>query len=105
MKLFIFSIVVVVLIVGVVFVDGYGIIICMGIEGVYEFYNFINDNGEVDGFEIELGNELCVCVELICEWVINDWDLIIFNFVLGNYDIIMVGMLIIVECDEVIDFS
>jgi polar amino acid transport system substrate-binding protein len=31
----------------------------MGTEGAYPPYNFINDDGEVDGFERELGDELC----------------------------------------------
>jgi len=31
----------------------------MGTEGAYPPWNFINDNGEVDGFERELGDELC----------------------------------------------
>jgi hypothetical protein len=30
----------------------------MGTEGAYPPYNFINDNGEVDGFERVLGDEL-----------------------------------------------
>jgi polar amino acid transport system substrate-binding protein len=32
----------------------------MGTEGAYPPYNFINDAGEVDGFERELGDELCL---------------------------------------------
>jgi polar amino acid transport system substrate-binding protein len=31
----------------------------LGTEGGYPPYNFINDAGEVDGFERELGDELC----------------------------------------------
>ena len=31
----------------------------LGTEGAYPPYNFLNDNGEVDGFERELGDELC----------------------------------------------
>ena len=31
----------------------------MGTEGAYPPYNFINDSGDLDGFEVELGNELC----------------------------------------------
>ena len=38
----------------------------MGTEGAYPPYNFINDSGEVDGFEIELGNELCARAGLTC---------------------------------------
>ncbi len=77
----------------------------MGTEGAYPPYNFINDSGEVDGFERELGDELCKRAGLTCEWVTNDWDSIIPNLVSGNYDTIIAGMSITPERDEVIDFT
>ena len=77
----------------------------MGTEGAYPPYNFINDNGEVDGFERELGDELCKRASLTCEWVTNEWDSIIPNLVSGNYDTIIAGMSITAERDEVIDFT
>ena len=85
--------------------DGHGKTIRMGTEGAYPPYNFINDAGEVDGFERELGDELCKRAELTCEWVTNEWDSIIPNLVSGNYDTIIAGMSITDERDEVIDFT
>ena len=80
-------------------------VVRMGTEGAYAPYNFINDAGEVDGFEREVGDEVCARAELTCEWVTNDWDSIIPNLVSGNYDTIMAGMSITDERDEVIDFT
>ena len=77
----------------------------MGTEGAYPPYNFINDAGEVDGFERELGDELCKRAEVTCEWVTNEWDSIIPNLVSGNYDTIIAGMSITDERDKVIDFT
>jgi polar amino acid transport system substrate-binding protein len=77
----------------------------MGTEGAYAPWNFINDAGEIDGFERELGDELCKRANLTCEWVKNDWDSIIPNLVSGNYDTIIAGMSITAERDEVIDFT
>ena len=77
----------------------------MGTEGAYKPYNYINDDGELDGFEIHLGDELCKRAGLTCEWVKNDWDSIIPNLVSGNYDTIIAGMSITDERDEVIDFT
>lgn len=77
----------------------------MGTEGAYKPFNYINDDGELDGFEIHLGNELCKRASLTCEWVKNDWDSIIPNLVSGNYDTIIAGMSITDERDEVIDFT
>lgn len=77
----------------------------MGTEGAYPPYNFINDKGEIDGFERELGDALCAKAELTCEWVTNDWDSIIPNLLSGNYDTIIAGMSITDERKQSIDFS
>ena len=79
--------------------------VTMGTEGHYHPYNFINDDGEIDGFERELGDELCRRANLECVWVTNDWDTIIPNLNAGNYDTIMAGMSITDERDELIDFT
>ncbi len=80
-------------------------VVRMGTEGAYPPYNFLNDAGEVDGFERDVGDELCARAELTCEWVTNEWDSIIPNLVSGNYDTIIAGMSITDERDEVIDFT
>jgi polar amino acid transport system substrate-binding protein len=87
------------------FADGHSKTIRMGTEGAYPPYNFINDAGEIDGFERDVGDEMCKRAELTCEWVKNDWDSIIPNLVSGNYDTIIAGMSITAERDEVIDFT
>ncbi|WP_101065419.1 transporter substrate-binding domain-containing protein [Roseovarius salinarum] len=80
-------------------------VVRLGTEGAYPPWNFINDAGEIDGFERELGDELCERAELDCTWVTNDWDSIIPNLVSGNYDAIIAGMSITEERDKVIDFT
>lgn len=77
----------------------------MGTEGAYPPYNFINDAGEVAGFERELGDALCERAELDCTWVKNDWDTIIQNLVSGNYDTILAAMSINEERKAVIAFT
>src|SRR6056300_1976918 len=77
----------------------------LGTEGAYAPWNFLDDSGEVAGFERDLGDELCKRAGLTCEWVTNDWDSIIPNLVSGNYDTIIAGMSITAERDEVIDFT
>lgn len=74
-------------------------------EGAYPPYNLVNDKGEVDGFEVELGNELCKRAQLQCTWVKNDWDSIIPNLNSANYDAIMAGMSITEERKKSVAFS
>ena len=90
---------------GAALADAHSMTVRMGTEGAYPPYNFLNDAGEVDGFERELGDELCARAELTCEWVTNEWDSIIPNLVSGNYDTIIAGMSITDERDEIIDFT
>ena len=85
--------------------SAYAQTIRMGTEGAYEPYNFINDKGEIDGFERELGDKLCEIAGYECTWVKNDWDTIIPNLLSGNYDTIMAGMSITDERKEKIDFT
>jgi polar amino acid transport system substrate-binding protein len=80
-------------------------VVRMGTEGAYPPWNYIDDNGQVAGFERELGDELCKRAGLTCEWVTNDWDSIIPNLVSGNYDTIIAGMSITDERKEVLDFT
>jgi polar amino acid transport system substrate-binding protein len=77
----------------------------LGTEGAYPPYNFINDAGEVAGFEREFGDELCKRAGLTCEWVTNEWDSIIPNLQSGNYDVIIAGMSITDEREEIVDFA
>jgi polar amino acid transport system substrate-binding protein len=77
----------------------------IGTEGAYPPYNFLDDAGNLAGFEIELGQAICERAGLTCEFVQNEWDSIIPNLVSGNYDVIMAGMSITEDRDEVIDFT
>ncbi len=80
-------------------------VVRIGTEGAYPPWNFIDDNNQIVGFEIDLGNEICARAGLTCEWVLNDWDTIIPNLVAGNYDVIMAGMSITEARSQVISFT
>lgn len=80
-------------------------VVRLGTEGAYPPYNFINEQNEVDGFERDLGDEICRRANLTCEWVVNDWDSIIPNLLGGNYDAIIAGMSITDARREIISFT
>ena len=79
--------------------------VSIGTEGAYPPFGYLNDAGELEGFEIDLGDELCLRANLECQWVTNDWESIITNLRVGRYDAIMAGMSITEERDELIDFT
>ena len=61
--------------------------------------------GKLDGFEIDLANDLCARMKVKCEIVAQDWDGIIPALKAQKYDAIMAGMNITDKRLEVINFS
>ena len=73
--------------------------------GDYHPFNFIDDEGEVDGLERELGNELCRRADLKCEWVLSEWETMIPDLSAEEFDVILAGMSITAKREERIDFT
>ena len=74
-------------------------------EGNYAPYNFTNDAGQLDGYDVQVGKEICKRAGLDCTFVINDWDSVIPNLLANNYDAIMDDMSITDERKQTISFS
>jgi polar amino acid transport system substrate-binding protein len=74
-------------------------------EGAYPPWNFVNERGEVDGFERELGDALCARAGLSCTWVVQEWESLIPNLVAGNADAIIGSLVITPARAAVIAFS
>ena len=74
-------------------------------EGAYPPWNLTNAQGKLEGFEIDLGAELCKKAKYDCEFVAQDWDGIIPSLVAKKYDVIMAGMNITDKRRETIAFS
>ena len=74
-------------------------------EGAYAPWNFTGPGGKLEGFEIDLANNLCERMKVKCEIVAQDWDGIIPALQAKKYDAIMAGMNITDKRLEVLNFS
>src|SRR3990170_8693421 len=74
-------------------------------EGAYAPWNFTGAGGKLEGFEIDLANDLCGRMKVKCEIVAQDWNGIIPALNAKKYDAIMAGMSITDERLKVINFS
>lgn len=81
-------------------------VIRVGVDVPYPPFEFRDPDGQLTGFEIELGN--AVCQEITgkdCEWVIQAWDGIIPGLLARKYDMIFSSMSINPERAERVLFS
>jgi octopine/nopaline transport system substrate-binding protein len=74
-------------------------------EGAYAPWNFTAPGGQLQGFEIDLANDLCRRMNVRCTIQAQDWDGIIPSLNAGRYDAIIAGMNITDRRLEAINFS
>lgn len=79
--------------------------VTIGLEGAYAPWNLTKPDGTMDGFEIDLANDLCGRMKIECKFIAQDWDGMIAGLNAGKFDIIMDAMSITPEREQQIGFS
>ncbi|WP_069384515.1 transporter substrate-binding domain-containing protein [Halomonas caseinilytica] len=77
----------------------------IGVDVPYEPMEYRTADGELTGFDIELGNAMCEEIGIKCEWVVQGWDGIIPGLMARKYDAIMSSMTINDKRREQVLFS
>lgn len=76
----------------------------IGTEGTFAPYNFMDAQKQLQGFDIDVANEVCKRLTMKCEFVLQDFPGMIPALTVGKFDIIG-GMVITERRRETIDFS
>jgi len=79
--------------------------ITIATEGAYEPWNFTGPGGKLEGFEIDLANDLCARMKVKCTIVAQDWDGLIPSLNAKKFDAIMASMIVTDKRLAVISFS
>lgn len=77
----------------------------IGTEGLYPPWNATNDHGGLEGFEIDLAQDLCRRMNVTCEIIKQRWDGMLRSLTVGKVDIVMARMPITENRKKIISFS
>ena len=74
-------------------------------EGAWAPFNFIDNEGKAQGFDVDIAWALCEKMKADCEVVTQDWDGLIPGLKVRKFDAIIASMSITAERMQVVDFS
>lgn len=74
-------------------------------EGAWAPFNFIDEAGKPQGFDVDIAWALCEKMKADCEVVTQDWDGLIPGLKVRKFDAIIASMSITEERLKVVDFS
>ncbi|QIE45993.1 transporter substrate-binding domain-containing protein [Pseudohalocynthiibacter aestuariivivens] len=80
-------------------------VIRWGTEAGYKPFIYKTADGELTGFDYEIGNAICEVLEAECSWTEQDFDGLIPGLLAGKYDAILASLSITEQRKRVVDFT
>lgn len=79
--------------------------IIIATDGEYPPFSYLDESGNIRGFDIDLTLALCKVAELDCSVVVQDWSGLIAGLNMNKYDLVSASVSITEERKKVVGFS
>jgi lysine-arginine-ornithine-binding protein len=80
-------------------------VVKIGVNAEYQPMEFVNENGDIAGFDVDLVNAIAERAGFEIEWINTRWDGIFVALASGEFDIVASSATITAEREETVDFS
>jgi len=77
----------------------------VGLTGKHPPFNYIETNGELAGFDVNVAKAICRELKRPCEFKVLQWDGILATLLAGKIDVIVASMAITEKRSEQVNFS
>ncbi len=77
----------------------------IGVEGAYPPFSWVDNQGNLKGFDIDIAHALCKAMDAKCTLVQQDWDGMIPALMAHKFDAIVASMSITAEREKKVDFT
>jgi arginine/ornithine transport system substrate-binding protein len=77
----------------------------VAVEGADPPFNYIDKDGNLAGFDVDIADALCAHLGMRCELVQQDWNGMVPGLLLGKYDAIVSSMAITAARKHVMNFA
>ena len=79
--------------------------VVIGTDAPFPAYTFVDETGEITGFERDVMDQVCARTAVACTWEIVNFDQLIPGVMAGRFDVVLGGMAVTDARRELVDFT
>jgi polar amino acid transport system substrate-binding protein len=77
----------------------------IAVEGAFPPFNYLDSNGKLQGFDVDVAGAICQAANIECEFVIQEWTGMIPSLLDGRFDAIISSMSMSAERRQKVAFT
>lgn len=79
--------------------------VVIGTDAPFPAYTYVDDAGEITGFERDVMDQVCSRAALTCTWELANFDQLIPGVMSGRFDVVLGGIAVTEERRAMVDFT